>query len=147
MPPPPRKVLSSEQIETIRSWIAMGAPLKSVSPDGGPKHPIDGGDEDADASIDSVIDGADDTVIDASDAVGCGDVFGPVYKPDADDQTACTAKTPCTMGEICVGLACDERWECAAHFKPHPCPTEIVAYCGCDGVTFEAPWTCADRPF
>ena len=146
MPPPPRKMLSPEQIETIRFWISIGAPLKSASPDGGSKDPLDGGQDNVDASIDSVTDAANDA-IDASDAVRCDDVFGPVYRPGADDQGACTGSIPCTMGEICFGLACDERWECVAHFKPHPCPTEIVAYCGCDGVTFQAPWTCADRPF
>jgi hypothetical protein len=149
MPPPPRQMLSPEQIETIGLWISIGAPLKSASLDAGPNDTIDGreGEDAADASIDSFADAADDTVIDVSDAVSCDDVFGPIFKPDADDQTACTANIPCTMGEICFGLACDERWECVAHRERHPCPTDIVAYCGCDGVTFQAPWTCADRPF
>jgi hypothetical protein len=63
----------------------------------------------------------------------------------------CTADQACRYPEICVGDNCLDTWECFSHHRDpvleHPCPAELQAYCGCDGVTFEAYNTCPDRPF
>ena len=128
--------------------------------DVGPGAPSDAGDakdrsvESMDASADgsfAAADGANDGAYldvpdDAADGTSCLDVFGPIYMPDADDFTACTASTPCRDGLICSGSSCDERWECVTHAR-HPCPMDVVPHCGCDGVTFQSPPGCPERPY
>jgi hypothetical protein len=106
-----------------------------------------------DASAESVTDAnhavdlPDEIAPDAAVEAGeCLDVFGPIYVPDADDPGACSASTPCDPIYICLGLSCDDRWECVPH-EAHPCPNDLLPHCGCDGVTFYALWTCVDRPY
>jgi len=109
---------------------------------------IDASADGSDAPADRANHGSDlDASDDAADGSSCLDVFGPIYTPDADDFSACTANTPCRDGLICFGLSCDERWECGPHYAPHPCPMDAVPYCGCDGVTFQSPSTCPERPY
>jgi hypothetical protein len=145
----------------------------SCSAAGGPVAPLDGGSDregaaamDADgrppdASSDlsampteAATDSTLDTIeVGAADSGECGAVRPDVYLPDADDENACTSSKPCapgTPGLICVGDNCDRRWQCQPHAAAagqHPCPTDIVAYCGCDGVTFFAFDSCSDRPY
>lgn len=71
-----------------------------------------------------------------------------------DDFFKCTASQACTGQLLCSGPNCSTMpWDCVSHsdippgYLAHPCPTEMTQFCGCDGVTFEAPPTCADRPF
>jgi hypothetical protein len=146
--------------------VFISAGCAGCSPSGGP---VDVGDAEAehaetdvgaledrraesiDVSVESLDDAASpgDEVIpdEAVEAGQCLDVFGPVYVPDADDATACTASSPCDPIYICFGLSCDDRWECLPHHEPHPCPKDWVPHCGCDGVTFYASSSCADRPY
>jgi hypothetical protein len=119
MPPPPRAALTPEQIEVIRTWIAAGAPSDPATGDGGT--------EDSGAS-------------DAGDGAA----------PDSGEGTGCTASSPCGAELTCSADACSDEWQCIAHFDDtveHPCDPEIMPFCGCDGVTFEASITCPDRPF
>jgi hypothetical protein len=99
------------------------------------------------AGTDSAVDIIEGGTTDSSE---CGAVEPDVYMPDADDENACSSSKPCTEGLICVGDNCDTRWECDTHAATagqHPCPTNIVAYCGCDNVTFFAFDSCPDRPY
>jgi hypothetical protein len=135
MPPPPKPALTAEQIETIRVWIAAGAPR--VDPPAG-ADARDGGAGDAPA-----VDGSS-----TSDAAAD---LEP--DPDADPDASvpgCTMTSRCLPYQACVGEACDMPWECIEHFDEtlkHPCSEEIVPFCGCDGVTFFASLTCPDRPY
>jgi hypothetical protein len=125
MPPPPRRGLTAEQIGVIRDWIAAGAPLDPPPNDGGAPDGSDDGGEDGGS-------------LDAGDDSGSGEGSG------------CTADYPCATGLSCFGDACSDMWQCMAHFDDtveHPCEPELMPYCGCDGVTFEASITCPDRPF
>jgi hypothetical protein len=133
MPPPPASMLTDCEIETIRAWIQAGAP---------PPPGVDGG---ADAA-------APDAAVDADDP----------EVPD-DDPLLCTSMRPCDpIVEVCIEvggspppgvMSCDTRWECYTHFDDddgtlkHPCPPEMAEFCGCDGVTFERPYACPDRPY
>jgi hypothetical protein len=118
MPLPPRPALTGEQTAIIRAWIAAGAPSDAT--------PGDAGEEDGGS-------------LDASDDAA----------PDGEGS-ACTAASPCGAGLSCSADACSDAWQCVAHFDEtveHPCEPETMAYCGCDGMTFEASVTCPDRPF
>jgi len=100
-----------------------------------------------DATTDSTLDITEGGTADSSE---CGAVGPDVFMPDVDDQNACSSSMPCTLGLLCVGDNCDTRWECLTHVsgpEQHPCPTDIVAYCGCDDVTFFALDSCPDRPY
>lgn len=139
MPLPPREKLLPQEIETIREWIAAGAPFGAATDAG--SGTIDAASEDAPADA-------------TADLMGCGDDAhhdGPpsIYTPDADDPAACTIARPCPTGMQCIGDNCEARWQCISDNTPltHPCPTDSATYCGCDGVTFEAANTCPDRPF
>jgi hypothetical protein len=136
MPLPPRPKLAAAQIETIRRWIAAGAPRGAASGDAGP----------VDASS------APDVADARSELMVCEDARRdgppPPYLPDPNDTAACTATSPCPTGSQCIGEACGERWQCIMDYdNKHPCPTEQATYCGCDGVTFIAANTCPDRPY
>ena len=129
MPLPPRPALTAEQIGVIRDWIAAGAPL-------GP--PEDGGSPDA----------GDDAAPDGGESDGglsdAGDDEGGII------DSLCTTAEPCAAGLSCYADACSDEWHCVSHFDEtveHPCEPEMMFYCGCDGVTFEASVTCPDRPF
>jgi hypothetical protein len=130
MPPPPAEMLAACEIDAVRRWIAAGAP---------PAPPSDAG---ADGDIDA--DGASDAGADDADP----------------DPSVCSSARPCDPDfEICVEVMpvstsdnCYTRWECYTHAPPdgtqeHPCPAEIVTFCGCDGTTFEAPYACPNRPY
>jgi hypothetical protein len=143
MPAPPREMLVADEIEVIRTWISAGTPYEPSSIGGEPSESMDARPDRSDASVDRG-EAAKDA---AQDAAACDAVFGAVHAPDADDDFACSGTRPCAADLICHGLRCDERWECLPHQKAHPCPVEMVSYCGCDGVTFQALSSCADRPF
>jgi hypothetical protein len=99
------------------------------------------------AATDSTLDVTEGGTMDSSE---CGAVGPDVYLPDADDENACSSSKPCAPGLLCVGDNCHRRWECQTHASvlgQHPCPTDIVPYCGCDDVTFFALNTCPDRPY
>ena len=115
----------------------------------GPGDSADASPDGTDAHADGAIDDSEDVAPDATiEASGCSDASGPVYVPDADDLTACSGSHPCTaLGLICLGDNCNERWECLPHYQKHPCPMDSVPHCGCDGVTFQSPDGCADRPY
>jgi hypothetical protein len=118
MPLPPRDALTADQIAVIRAWIAAGAPSDGAPPD-------DGGVGDAD---------------DAADAGG----------EDDGGLPGCSTTSPCPPDLICDGLTCGGPWQCISHFddtREHPCEPETILFCGCDGVTFEASFTCPDRPW
>ncbi len=120
MPLPPRQALSAEQIAVIRAWIFAGAPSDRPQPDAGddaPDNPTDAGD-------------------DAS--------------PDDSSAPGCSPANPCGPEQTCTGVTCGGPWECVAHFDDtvqHPCTTETIPFCGCDGVTFEASTICPNRPW
>jgi hypothetical protein len=99
------------------------------------------------AATDSTLDLTEGGTTDTGE---CGAVGPDVYPPDAGNENACSSSKPCTDGLVCVGDNCDTRWKCETHASAageHPCPTNIVAYCGCDDVTFFAFDTCPDRPY
>lgn len=77
-----------------------------------------------------------------------------------DNTFNCSTTSPCSTGLACVGYECTTPiWDCSSHSlipgeggadgdpQLHACPAETADYCGCDGVTFTAPITCADRPY
>jgi hypothetical protein len=117
---------------------------------------VDGSTND-DAMTDAASDTADAT--DESDATDDGDAcnalswqapslrgLGPSPLPVGE----CTATMPCGAGLMCIGTSCSEAWTCIPHLRgpgEHPCPPDNVPYCGCDGVTFMSPLSCADRPW
>ena len=152
--------------------VAAAIALSCSAPEG-PVAPLDGGsDRDGAADMDAEVtpsdassdvpaaptEAATDFTLDiaeggTTDSSECGAAGPDVYVPDADDENACSSSKPCapgTPGLICVGDNCDRRWECQPHASApgqHPCPTDIVAYCGCDDVTFFAIDSCSDRPY
>jgi hypothetical protein len=135
MPLPPKSMLAASQIETIRRWIAAGAPRGATSDDAG-VGPVDASRKDsADVEEELSVCGND-----ASDGPP------PIYTPDADDTAACTATAPCASNTECLGDSCETRWQCVSH-NEHPCPEELASYCGCDGVTFVSQSTCPNRPY
>jgi hypothetical protein len=69
---------------------------------------------------------------------------------EGDGPAPCSSSNPCEVGLTCSGQSCGGTWECIAHFDElleHACAEEVVQFCGCDGVTFEASVTCPDRPW
>ena len=136
MPPPPAAMLADCEIETLRLWIAAGAPGAGA---------IDGGGGDA--------------LGDAVDDAGTGT---DAYDPDADLSVCSSTKLCEPLAEICIDVggpsppgveSCGSRWECASHFSEddgtleHACPAETAEFCGCDGTTFVRPYACPDRPY
>ena len=123
MPLPPRDALTAEETAIIRAWIAAGAPSDhSPTPDGGAE---DGRPDDVDADNDG---GSD----------------------DGGDPGGCSSTNPCPPGLTCEGVTCGGPWECISHFDDtleHPCEPLAIQFCGCDGMTFEASFTCPDRPW
>jgi hypothetical protein len=122
----------------------------------------DAADQDPDGLGDvDVADGApsdttgDDRSVDATvmDAPSCGDAGTRALRQRArapSAQIECTPNKPCPPGLMCLGGGCDDVWCCMVHAdgpEQHPCPTEMAPYCGCDGVTFFALYTCPDRPY
>jgi hypothetical protein len=129
MPLPPRDPLTAQELAVIRAWIAAGAPSdQPPAQDGGAP---DGGAEDANAGDDA---GGDDAGTD----------------DDGGGPPGCSSTNPCPPDLTCSGVTCGGPWECVAHFDDtleHPCEPETIQFCGCDGVTFEASFTCPDRPW
>jgi hypothetical protein len=65
-------------------------------------------------------------------------------EPISRDARACTSSTECERGRTCWGVAgCATQWSCVRA----RCRRDSVAYCGCDGQTFQASSTCPGRPF
>jgi len=122
MPLPPKAPLTAEQIAVIRAWIADGAPSDTPVPDAG-----------------------------AGDASTDGGTSDGGTEAGTDDVPQCSSADPCQVGLTCSGQSCGGTWRCLAHYDEppleHPCAEELVQFCGCDGVTFEASETCPDRPW
>lgn len=162
MPPPPASPLSAAEVEIVRAWIAAGAPrdcdAASLAAGG-----ASGGGASSGGTAPSVA-GNDAGGANGSGAGGTGgsDAGGT---SDMDDLFKCTATKPCIEQLLChaVDGCSTEVWDCITH-RPvptgvpesslppgyrfhHPCPTETMEYCGCDGVTFTASATCPDRPY
>jgi hypothetical protein len=96
---------------------------------------------DADQSIDGPTADASDggSAADAADA--------DTRDSDAPPLNAtCTIDQPCVNGN-CQGTSCDQSWLCFPHFAPHPCPLDVIPYCGCDGKTYYFPITCPEVPY
>jgi hypothetical protein len=145
-----------------------------VADDASPDRPADAtADRSADAAADPTIDAASDRSLDGSSADQSSDSSTSDISIDrslddaADDTTGdvpiadqggtsdsdapplkatCSVDQPCTGGN-CSGTSCDLNWYCFAHFAPHPCPLDIVPYCGCDGKTYYFPATCPEVPY
>jgi len=101
----------------------------------------------------------------APDQADDGDAATDAADQEVDpDPMACTATKHCDpIVEVCIEIgapplpgvdSCGTRWECYTHAPPddgdtleHPCPPEQSDFCGCDGVTFQRGWYCADRPY
>jgi hypothetical protein len=108
------------------------------------------------AGSDQSIDAASsDTSVDRSldDAADATSEDAPVtdqfVTPDSDGpnlKATCTVDQPCVGGN-CQGTSCDQSWFCFSHFAPHPCPLDIIPYCGCDGKTYYFPATCPEVPY
>ncbi|HVY25221.1 MAG TPA: hypothetical protein VHB79_01665 [Polyangiaceae bacterium] len=163
MPPPPAGALSPGEIEIVRAWILAGAPQFCVSEAptsaGGSAGSATGGTgtEGGNAGTSGGA-GADNATAGGATGGSTGGSGGA-----AEDPFKCSASTPCTGQLICHALNCGTRvWDCISHrplpaessaslppgYEPHhPCPTETMDYCGCDGVTFQASVTCPDRPY
>lgn len=63
-----------------------------------------------------------------------------------DGGSICSDSDECAAGEECQGdVACGGApWRCGPAGN---CNLDLVAYCGCDGVTFHGSSTCPGRPF
>lgn len=63
----------------------------------------------------------------------------------ASNGAACTASTECASG-LCEGQGCGPgEGKCVP--RDRSCTFDIQAYCGCDGATFDASGTCAERRY
>jgi hypothetical protein len=109
-----------------------------------------------DATNDDVTSDAASDMADATDdADACNGVpwQAPSLRgrvPSLRPVGECTDTTPCGAGLMCIGSSCSDAWQCIPHLQGpggHPCPPDDVPYCGCDGVTFMSPLSCADRPW
>jgi len=155
MPPPPFAPLSVAEIEVIRSWIAAGAPMHCTAGE-----PIPSGGAPSVGGTAPSVGGSDATANGGTGATGGGSGGSATE----EDPFKCDATKACTGQLICHADSCStEVWDCVAHrplpsdgqnpslppgYQPHhPCPTDTIEYCGCDGVTFVAPVTCPDRPY
>jgi hypothetical protein len=106
---------------------------------------------DSDRSIDGVGSDqiADGMAADAPDGRTEDAVVADLVASDADApplSATCTVDQPCVNGN-CQGASCDQSWFCFSHFAPHPCPFDIIPYCGCDGKTYYFPVTCPEVPY
>jgi hypothetical protein len=164
MPPPPLPALPPEEIDAIRTWILRGATKdcseSTIITDGGADgsiDPTDAGSADASSDDGGPIEdaAADSGPTDARPEDGSTSDGAPDDGGDGGtvDPSVCTDTQPCQGALVCAGTECGVPWDCVSHFEDpdgpleHPCPPEIVSYCGCDGVTFEAQDTCPQRPF
>ena len=105
-------------------------------------------DPSADASIDGrIIDSSGDQLEGASPDGMLADQ-GPTDVDAGPTRAAtCSVDQPCVKGD-CIGSSCDKVWNCFSHFNgEHPCPTETIPYCGCDGKTYFFPITCPEVPY
>ncbi len=154
MPPPPATALSEAEIETIRAWIAAGAPRDDLADAGG-------GAADSEAGSGAGGSGGGSDGGDAAptaDGAVTEDAAGSIPEGGTEMDGGlprCTTSVPCAPWEACIGESCDMPWECYVHHGgndddetvKHPCAEDLVPYCGCDGVTFLASSTCPDRPY
>ncbi|HWA70721.1 MAG TPA: hypothetical protein VG937_00230 [Polyangiaceae bacterium] len=146
MPPPPKPLLTADQIAVIRAWIAGGALSDTPAP-------TDGGSGDGGGQTDPAVRdaGAGDAAMDEAGAGDAGADDAGAGDAGADDgMPTCSSANPCEVGLTCSGQTCGDAWHCVSHFDEvleHPCADDPVKFCGCDGVTFEASVTCPDRPW
>lgn len=163
MPPPPNAPLSEQEIEALRQWIAIGAPREcaaldpeAVVPDAGTTGGASPAAAGASGSGGQASGGAPGANAAGGPTAGGGDSSGDAGAPPLD-SLECTPSKPCGPYEVCASGSCSMPGTCIAHqvifpseeaaYRRHPCAEERVAYCGCDGVTFETRLACADRPF
>jgi hypothetical protein len=67
-----------------------------------------------------------------------------VLTASAPPAVACGASSAGAAGEVCAGPeGCGAPWTCQPALD---CTAERVEFCGCDGVTFEAPSACPGAP-
>jgi len=107
---------------------------------------------DSDRSVDATS--SDQTMVETGpDIVDGATEDGPLADqlgtPDGDApplKATCTVDQPCVNGN-CQGSSCDQSWFCYGHLAPHPCPFDIIPYCGCDGKTYYFPITCPEVPY
>jgi hypothetical protein len=160
--PPPVPDAGGSQDATSDSGSSDTTPSDAVAD--GDAARDEGNDVPADRSNDTSSDvGADrsadaggtDRSIDAVDADISADApseDAPVDQLIGRDSDAPALKATCTVDQPCVGgdckgSSCDQSWFCLSHFAPHPCPFDLVPYCGCDGKTYYFPSTCPEVPY
>jgi hypothetical protein len=113
----------------------------------GARSDADGAPEDRSLDIDAEDRSADDVTAEASDSTPTDGSTADQVDADAPiSHPTCTVDQPCSNGE-CVGTSCDQAWNCFPHLAPHPCPSEIIPYCGCDGKTYYFPILCPQIPY
>ena len=162
MPPPPAPPLSPDQIGELRAWIAAGAPKYcepgELLPSGGAPNEGAAG---AAASGGTGVGGSGAAGGASAGTAGGDTAGGGGSGASSSDPFKCTASSACTGQLLCHAENCATQvWDCVTHrplpaavpssseYEPHhPCPTETMDYCGCDGVTFVASATCPDRPY
>ncbi len=153
MPPPPDAPLSSSEIAVLREWITRGASRDCRVGDfgAGGAGPTAGGGSSGMSSGGMSASG--------NGGAGSGGDAADASAP-LDDPFECTPNKPCEPNSICLSGDCAYTGSCIPHsmfypqssddpqtFLLHPCPMQMVPYCDCNGVTFQARDTCADRPF
>lgn len=69
----------------------------------------------------------------------------PSRQPVAANGASCTTADDCESG-VCEGLGCgDDGGTCVSPARP--CTRDLVAYCDCDGITFQASGSCPGQRF
>ena len=62
------------------------------------------------------------------------------------DGESCLASSDCASG-LCEGQGCGDDQPGTCQPNDRKCTYDLQAYCGCDGVTFEAGGNCPNRRF
>ena len=109
----------------------------------------DGASEDRSLDMNAEDRSPDDGASEAGDSNTMDGATSDQLSPDSDapiSHPTCTVDQPCSNGD-CIGTSCDQAWTCFPHFAPHPCPFEIIPYCGCDGKTYYFPILCPQIPY
>lgn len=123
---------------------------RSVDGDGSDGGDADGGLTDQSIDVDESDSANDDAGSDSKDVATEDASSADQDAPDGDGRPVshptCTVDQPCTNGD-CIGTSCDQAWTCFPGFAPHPCPLEIIPYCGCDGKTYYFPILCSEVPY
>ena len=109
----------------------------------------DGASDDRSLDVNAEDRSADGVTSEAGDTGTVDDVITDQQGADSDapiSHPTCTVDQPCSNGD-CLGTSCDQAWTCFPQFAPHPCPFEIIPYCGCDGKTYYFPVLCPQLPY